>query len=48
MKNYNAPKFELINMLSTDVITASGDNSPLVSGDPTSELNLDYGIFGLN
>ena len=48
MKKYNAPELELINMISTDVITASGDSTPLALGDPTAEMGLDFGAFGLN
>ena len=46
MKNYKTPKFDMINVLSSDIIT----NSPgaLTAGEPTNEMNIDYGDFGLN
>ena len=46
MKNYTAPKFELINMFSTDVIASSGE--PMTVGDPANEMTLDFSNFGLN
>lgn len=47
MKKYITPNFELINMISTDVITTSGEQQTLSSGDPTGELSLDFGMFGI-
>lgn len=44
MKKYQSPNFELINVLSADVITTS-PASILSKGEAGDEMNIGYGAF---